>query len=296
MDKAFEPMISFYITHTCGLACPNCASYNNYRVKGHLSWEKAKAKTYKWAEILDIGQITIIGGEPITHPDIDSWVFGISDAYKSCKDIRILTGLTGDKLIRFKTQILKWLEHRVIVQISCHDKNWWEDSIRAAETILEGLVYTADHVIDQGSFPFKRIDYKDKEGKMLFCIMEQFEFFAMTQRKIENGKIIMHNNDPQAAHKACHCKDCHYIVDGDLYKCVLTGCSSMWLEQLPIDERAKPLLEQATTMGLDPFVDGYKFSINDPIPQCSLCPVEGMDKLIPIWPVPAKKPLFPNEQ
>jgi PAS domain S-box-containing protein len=136
---------------------------------------------------------------------------------------------------------------------------------------------------------------KDKNGNVIFCILEQFEFMPMSTKKIENGLIVMHENDPLAAHTACHCKTCHYVVDGNMYKCVLTGCASMWLEQLPIDERARSLLEAATKTGLDPFVDGYKKSINDPIKQCSLCPVEGMDKLIPIWPVPSKKPLFPNE-
>jgi hypothetical protein len=290
--KAYEPLISFYITHTCGLACPNCASYNNFRVKGHLEWEKAKSKVYKWGEILDIGQISIIGGEPITHPDIDSWVLGISDAFKDCKDKRIFTGLTGDKLIRFKDKILNWMLHDVIVQISCHDKNWWEDSKRAAEEILLGIDYIVEEVIDGGNFPLKRIDYKTQDHKMLFCILEQYEFFPMSTKKIENGTIVMHNNDNIKAHTACHCKDCHYIVDGDMYKCVLTGCASMWLEQLPVEARVKALLEEASTSGLDPFVDGYKSSINDPVPQCSLCPVEGMEKLIPIWPVPAKKPVL----
>lgn len=295
MAKAYEELISFYITHTCSLACPMCASYNNFRVKGHLSWETAKAKTYKWGELLDIGQITIIGGEPITHPDIDSWVYGVRDAFKDCHDIRILTGLTGDKLTRFKEQILNWLEQRVIIQISCHDKNWWEDAKRAADEILKDIEHTVETVIDGGDFPFQRIDYRDEKGRMIFCILEQFEFFPMSTKKFENGKIVMHDNDPVEAHTACHCKDCHYIVDGDMYKCVLTGCASMWLEQLPLEERVHKLLSDATTTGLDPFVDGYKASINDPVPQCSLCPVQGMDKLIPIWPVPDKKPKFPNE-
>lgn len=295
MSKAYEPLISFYITHTCGLACPNCASYNNFKVKGHLEWKKAKDKIYKWAEILDIGQISIIGGEPITHPGIDEWVVGISDAFKDCSDKRIFTGITGNKLLRFKDKILNWLSHGVIVQISCHDKNWWEDSKTSAEAILSDFNYTVEEVIDGGSFPLKRIDYKDTTGKMLFSILEQWEFFPMTNKKIENGNIVMHNNDYIKSHDACKCKDCHYIVDGDMYKCVLTGCAGMWLEQLPIEERAKILLKDAAKSGLDPFVDGYNGSINDPIAQCSLCPTEGMEKLIPIWPVPIKKPKFPNE-
>lgn len=295
MKKAYEELVSFYITHTCAMACPMCASYNNFKVKGHLSWEKAREKTYKWGELLDIGQITIIGGEPITHPNINDWVYGIRDAFKDCRDVRILTGLHGEKLIRFKSQILDWLENQVIIQISCHDKTWWNSAMQAAESILEGYEYTVEHVIDGGDFPFNRIDYKDNAGNVIFCILEQFEFMPMSTKTIENGLIVMHENDPIQAHTACHCKTCHYIVDGDMYKCVLTGCASMWLEQLPIDEKAKQLLEAATKTGLDPFVDGYKKTINDPIKQCSLCPVEGMDKLIPIWPIPNKKPLFPNE-
>jgi hypothetical protein len=292
MNRTHVDLISFYITNVCGLACPGCASYNNYVLKGHYNWDDARDRTHKWGELIDVGQITIIGGEPLLHPDINNWVLGVRNAFTHVSDLRILTGLTGSKLTRFKKEILTWLEHRVIIQISVHDARWWDDAKNAARDILKDIDFTEIEVIDGGNFPFKRIDYKSADGPMLLCILEQWEFFPIAQKEIKDGIIHFHNNDPEEAHKACNCKDCHYIIDGIMYKCVLTGISKMLIDQVPLDQRSIEVLKEST--GLDPFVDGYKLTIQNSVAQCSLCPTKGMDKLIPIWPVPIKKPRFDN--
>jgi hypothetical protein len=289
MNKTYTEFISFYITNVCGLSCDNCASYNNYVLKGHYDWETAKDKVFEWGKLLDVRQITIIGGEPFLHPDIDNWVLGIRSAFPDTKDIRILTGLKGHALLKYKSKILKWLEIGVIVQMSVHDYNWWTESAENAREILKNLEYRESPGINGGT-PLKTIDYFNPNGQLLYSILEQWEFFPNSTKEIKDGVIYLHNNDPEKSYKACLCYDCHYIVDGLLYKCVMTGIAKMLADQVPLDTRSKELLSQVK--GLDPFVDVFE-EFTTAIPQCSLCN-DKLNAVIPIWPLSIKKPKLPH--
>jgi organic radical activating enzyme len=270
-----------------------CASYNNFVIKEHSDWNLAKDRVYKWAEKVDIGQITIIGGEPFLHPDIDTWVMGVRDAFKDCRDFRILTGLTGDQLLRHKDLILKWAKHDIIVQISVHDKRWWDESIDVAKQIFADYKYQERVGQDNNIHPIQqRYDLETVYGRKLFSVLEQWNFFEWSLKEIKDGIMYMHQNDPAEAHAACKCYDCHYIVDGIMYQCVLTGISNMLVKQLPLDDHSKDLLSK--TKGLDPFVDDF-IPMLSPCPQCSLCSVNTHD-FIPIWPVSVKKPRLPNDK
>jgi hypothetical protein len=185
---------------------------------------------------------------------------------------------------------LKWLDHDVIIQVSVHDKNWWDAAIRAGREIVKDIGHVELEEVDGGNFPLKRSDFRSHHGKMLFCALEQWEFFAHSLKETVDGVMYFHNNDPEAAHDACHCKDCHYIVDGIMYKCVMTGIAKMLVEQAPLDERSVEVLKQ--TQGIDPLTDEYR-SLTNAVPQCSLCSTN-TEKLIPIWPVGIKKPRMYN--
>lgn len=285
MNKKVVDTLSIYVTHNCGLSCNLCASYNNYTVKGHYDWNTAKQRLDKWGELLEIRQITIIGGEPFLHPDIDTWVKGTVNSFKDCKDIRVFTGLTGDKLLKYQTIIKEWFNMGVVTQISVHDPKDWELSIETAEKILGDIEYKKVTGVDNCSFVFKKVEYFIKD-KLVFTVYEQWDFFPHSQKEVKDGKIYMHDNDPELAHSKCHAKSCHYIVDGYLYKCVLTGISKMILEQLPVGDREQSLLSQVEP--IDPFVTN-DFDFSSAIPQCSLCSIQ-TEKLIPIYPLSTKKP------
>jgi hypothetical protein len=291
MSMAHTDFISFYITNVCGLSCVGCASFNNYAVKHHHKWEVARKKTYKWATLLSPRQISIIGGEPLLNPEIDDWVLGIRDAFSHVDDIRVFTGLTSKSLLRYQDSIKLWLEHNVIVQISVHDPSWWETSIETGKEIFKGYDFEIERKIDEGSFPLKAVNFKTPDGKIIFSMLEQWEFFHSAVQEVKDGVMYFHKNNPDEAHKACHCKDCHYVVDGDMYKCVITGTSKMILDQLPIDDHTRSILSQ--TRGLDPFVDGWDSDIKQVAPQCTLCSTK-TQVLIPAFPIPIKKEKIPK--
>ena len=287
MAKRFIDCIAVYITNVCGMACDGCVTFNNYILKGHYDWETSKEKIYRWGELLEVRQITIIGGEPFLHPNLDDWVLGIRTAFSSCKDIRVVTGLTGDRLEKYRPNILKYIDNNVSVQISVHDPSWWEISIDTAHNILKDRIYKEIHTTDNGSFPLRVVDFKNDSDNLMFTMMELWSFFPSAQKEIKDGIIYLHDNDPVLAHEVCYCRSSQYIFEGDLYKCALTSVSSVLTSQLPLDQKSIELLSRAK--GINPFDIRIDLDFSQPIPQCSLCSIN-MEKLIPIYPLPNKKP------
>ena len=269
------------------MACEGCVSFNNYVLKGHYTWEQSKEKINRWGELINVRQITIIGGEPFLHPKLHEWVSGVRKAFPECNDIRVVTGLTGHQLLQRKTEILKCIENNVSVQISVHDPTWWQQSIDTAKEILDGVVYTELTTINGGSFPLKEVQYLNANEQLIFSMMELWSFFPNAQKEIKDGVIYLHNNDPVDAHKKCSCRTSQYLVDGDMYKCALTAVADVISTQLPLDQRSKDLLLEVK--GLNPLTDSIDVEFSEPIPQCSLCSVN-MENLIPIYPISVKKP------
>lgn len=287
MAKQFIDCIAVYITNVCGMACEGCVSFNNYVLKGHYNWEQSEEKINRWGELIDVRQITIIGGEPFLHPKLDEWVVGVRRAFPNCNDIRVVTGLTGQQLLQRKTEVLACIKNNVSVQISVHDPSWWQQSIDTARKLLEGLVHTESTTINGGSFPLKEVQYLNDNKQLMFSMMELWSFFPNAQKEIKDGVIYLHNNDPDEAHKKCYCRSSQYLVDGDMYKCALTSVANVISKQLPLDRRSKDLLLEVK--GLDPLTDIIDVEFSTPVPQCSLCAVN-METLIPIYPIPIKKP------
>lgn len=88
----------FYITNVCNLNCPNCNRFNNFAFSGHSRWNDYVHHYEKWAKILKINDIGIIGGEPMLNPDFMSWLHGIRELWPDSK-IKIITN--GTQLYKF---------------------------------------------------------------------------------------------------------------------------------------------------------------------------------------------------
>jgi len=90
---------SLYVTDRCNLDCSYCTEYDNSR--SHPSIDDLK----KWArKIRELGtmRIALVGGEPLTHPDIVELV-------RYCRELGFATSLTtnGFLLTREKVQALE---------------------------------------------------------------------------------------------------------------------------------------------------------------------------------------------
>jgi len=252
--------LQFYIGNVCNLACPNCASYNNFAFKNQFSWHNNKLAAEQWSTILDPYEIGIIGGEPFTNPDLDNWVKGLLELFQPI-DFRITTN--GTYLRRDIDKVLEYTKLGVNIEISSHsDKHY-----------LEHNNFISQHY----PYPVQEDDcvtYTNGD-KGFIEIRNATEFFNISLKNIDNGVFYMHDSNPITAHSSCPVSDCHYIVEGNLYQCVVTATGPLFAEQFNVDTKSKDLLSRVKS--ISPFdsqdkIDNFLNNIETPCEQCALCP------------------------
>lgn len=109
--------VEFHITNVCDISCNNCNKFNNFNLKGSFKWNDVKDSYFKWANILTIDEIAIVGGEPLTNPDIVNWMYGIREFWPNAK-ISIATN--GNRLSKSHNVIKAMIEHNIRLRLSIH--------------------------------------------------------------------------------------------------------------------------------------------------------------------------------
>ena len=106
-------------------------------------------------------------------------------------------------------------------------------------------------------------------------VRDATNFFNICVKGIEDKTFIMNNSNPKDAHDVCPVKDCHYIVEGKLYQCVVTATTPMFAQQFKVDEHSKQIINQTKSVlptdsnsAINMFLD----KIDKPCIQCTLCP------------------------
>lgn len=271
--------LQFYISNTCNLACPNCVSFNNLAFKGHFKFDKNNVQA--WANIIDAHEVAIIGGEPFSNPWLKDWVEGLQ--IFTCEDFRISTN--GTYIKQYEQQVLDWISQGVNVDISCHSPQVYNELWDWVHLHFKNLIQT-EHEPE-----YNHVTHRFSNGQGWVQLRNAYHFVPNAVKEIKDGIIYMHNNDPETAHSSCGWSDCHYIVDGRLYKCCVTAAGPQLLKQFQLDEQSKILLEQ--TQSVSPFdpintVDKFISNIENYCNQCALCPVNPTNNLF-TFDLPVKK-------
>jgi hypothetical protein len=296
MVKHKLQFLSFYITNVCPRTCNNCSTFNNLAFKKHLDWNANKESAAKWVEFLDVEEFSIMGGEPLLHPQIEEWALGLKEIWKDHTNFRLVTGVRPDTLIQKKDLIKTLLKAGIILEVSAHDPADKDGIVDALQNVIlkeyfEELKITSQAWTINNDWPQEQLFFM-LNSQMLAIINSSWIFAKAAIDRIENGTIYMHHSDKDVAHSNCAWRDCHYLVEGRLYKCLLTGVGNQLKEQFTLDERSKRLLDQSTS--ISPFddievIDNFLNTIGDAIDQCSLCPANHTDNLIKIYPADTRK-------
>lgn len=258
--KTKVKFLQFYIGNSCNLACPNCASFNNYNFKGQFSWENNQDNAKLWSEILDPLEVAIIGGEPFTNPNLDNWVYGLLE-YFSPKDFRITTN--GTFLERHLDKVIAYIEAGVNIEVSSHSDVHYELHNR-----FIGKHFPEKEVLEDA------IVYRNG-NKGFIEIRNATQFFNISVKEVKDGIFYMHNSNASVAHKNCPVSNCHYVVEGNLYQCVVTATTPMLAKQFKIDPVS--LEKIGKIQSVSPYdskdnIQDFLNKINKPCDQCSLCP------------------------
>lgn len=242
-------VVEFYITNVCNLSCTNCNRFNNYKFKGHYSWQDSEYALTEWSKRIELEHLTIIGGEPTLNPDLEYWCYGLRKLWPNA-EIRIATN--GQYLSPSIAPDRLWEIYQVGYGVTSHN----DETHRIAEEVHEGRA----------------------------VVVKNYMFRESAVVQTETG-LTVHNSNPQDAFDKCDMKYCHHMINGKLYKCgvvaVLPEFEKQHSLQLTEHQRHlltsyKPLSHDCTDKELEDFLS----TVNSPIPQCALCPASAEYKLI----------------
>ena len=132
--------VGIYITNVCNLNCDNCRYLNNFAFKGHQRWAEFESIYTEWSKKINfVGEIYLLGGEPMSNPDFLIWVHNIARLWPNTS-IKINTN--GTMLDRWPTLYNELLPYngRVWLAISGHNLNIQEQQLMLARQFLKGTV------------------------------------------------------------------------------------------------------------------------------------------------------------
>lgn len=267
----------FYITNVCNLNCTNCNRFNNYAFSGHQNWQQYRALYQQWAEILDIGRIAILGGEPMLHPDFMSWLTGVADLWPEV-EIKIITN--GTQMHRWPElyKVIQKYHGRIWIEINVHRADEYNDMVHWVQTNFlrdnqrpwnDYLWHQNYEKVRDPSWPdcnspdefdllpdwirsecaqhglvktLASPDWHDiiDSNLVRVAVCQTWKFYPSAV-KFDGEKLTLHNSDPDRAMAACMFKPCHHFIRGALYKCGPVALFPDFLTQFPVsvtdDER-----------------------------------------------------------
>jgi hypothetical protein len=119
--------------------------------------------------------------------------------------------------------------------------------------------------------------WQDSNGVKLQVTMTDTFFTSAIQH--HNGRLSLHNSDPQQAVNICISKFCHHFAHGQLYKCGVTGLLPDFTRQFDVDVTPEdqalidayiPADASWSDADLKTFLQGLKKG--KAVEQCKFCP------------------------
>jgi organic radical activating enzyme len=271
--------VEFYITNVCNLNCDQCNRFNDYKFAGWQRWGEYEDIHQRWAKLVDIKHLVILGGEPLLNPSINEWITGLSNIWR--RPIQILTnGTRLNHTPGLYETLLAWdpdptrLKHWI--GVSVHNMADMDFYVQEARKFLRGNIQTST---DKANIYGADLALVDENGvRVHFWIQDNFYNAAIT--KNENGELTLFNNNPEESHKHCgfvQWKNYHFIR-GELSKCGPAPLFAEFDRQHPlaispadrelINAHRPYTIDQVEQQGTD-----ILKKIDDVLPQCKFCPV-----------------------
>lgn len=238
--------IEVYVINECNLTCTNCNRYNNYDFRGMFDWRDSENALLAWGQRITADIITIIGGEPLLHPELAQWVQLIRRAWSTESIMIQSNGLVRrDDLDAIRTST-----HSVGIVASLHQPGM-EKTMRKYQTIRRN-----EEIIDNTNFTACAI--RDK-----------------------GNHFVVHDSPIDQAFAACTMSRSHTLLDGLLYKCPMVAILPRFMTQydVKLSDQQTSLLESYQALShtcSDQDLQDFLLDENKPIPQCNLCPSDGV--------------------
>lgn len=269
----------FYITNVCNLACEGCNRFNNFKINGWQPWHDWEPTYTTWAQQLNIGNIAILGGEPLLNPDIYLWTQNLSRLWPRSTVMIVTNGTQLDKHKQLYDLMTK--NHRIVLEVSLHNKMHKK---KILEKVKNFLVGPYEYEVDSTKYR-ESVTIKDSNN-IKIKILYDWWFHQGAIKKIDvPGKFALYDSNPVKAHDICHSKTCHHFENGRLYKCGQSSLFRTFDKQigLELSDEDRSIMESVRSIGIEDDLDVKKQFIgglNEPIPQCKFCPEQYEGKMI----------------
>ena len=286
--KAYTlPELSFYITDSCSLTCEGCVTYNELALKDGVLAVAGPAveRMDQWARLIDIDHIYVIGGEPLSHPELDTWLDYIQKTWPKASRYTIVTN--GELLPSMTDRAMGWMEAGWDFEISSHSPEayaaiqlWWEDiALQLEHKPLRNVKVEQDEETQY---------FMDHTGKPLVQIGQRWLFYPRRYTTHDDHIKWGALTDSRSTHAMCPGNDCTHLVNGIMYRCPVQATIPRLTAQYRV-EGTEGLAQQ--DLGFDPLLGGnlsaWIRDLKQPTKQCSLC--DWSAKKVPLQDPYAKK-------
>jgi uncharacterized Fe-S cluster-containing radical SAM superfamily protein len=260
------PIVEFYITNVCNLACEHCNRFNNYRFRGWQAWQDHAAEYEQWSQLVDFEHISILGGEPLLNPTVLEWCEGIRRLWPKATIHLVSNGYHMNRVAGLRDVLGR---NRILLYVGVHNTeshDWITDQVQ------------------QFLGPACRKETRDANvtvwrGRASVWVESQVDFVTSSIRRDSAGDLCLYDSDPQQAHDACGFvrSGTHHFIRGRLYKCGPVALMPEFDSQheLKITDQDRALLNSYRPFSAQDFADHSEQvlrAIKQPLPQCKFCP------------------------
>jgi|688.fasta_scaffold229977_2 organic radical activating enzyme len=272
-QKIRLPLVEFYITNVCNLACEGCNRFNNYRFRGFQTWEEYKPIYTAWAEQVQIPQISILGGEPLLNPDFMSWFSGIRELWPYAK-LSTVTNAYRLNRVPGLYDFLKQHQKNTTLHVGIHNK---KNKKFVMDQIKNFLTSPIEFEFNNDDPYYEFMWVRDSNGVVIKVEYNWWFHQGSIIQDLETKRFSLHNSDVEKAHANCSMKTCHTFIHGKLYKCGVVGLLPEFAEQYPFDlsDQDRQLMQGYSALTVNADIESKKEFFKDlpnAISQCKFCP------------------------
>lgn len=178
--------LEFWATRHCNLNCRGCSSCSPLSAPWFLEPEQIKEDLLRLRKLnIEIYNITILGGEPLLHPDLIKIIKYVKGVYPAARIGLITNGLL---LLQMNEQF--WTtcsRYNVKFNVTC----------------------------------FPVMDKVTQKAIAEKCIKEKLEFHLTIKKKFNKILTQNHDNDIKEILKMCGCNKAYNLKDGKLSRCTV---------------------------------------------------------------------------
>ena len=266
------PELSVYITDSCALSCTGCISFNNYALGGHLALtDTVRERVATWARLVTVDRLYIIGGEPLSHPNLAEWQQLVEQSWP---DSRWTIVTNGRGLESRSAEVQTWIEQGWDLEVSSHSREDYTTTLAWWQNLAGDFIEPSQHQVLKDHMGETHY-WMDSQGGAVMQIGLRDQFYAPTHQVADGIITWPQLTSARSSHRRCPAKNCTHLVDGKMYSCPVQATVPRLAERYTVEGPAGELAEQ--DLGYDPLarnrrtLSTWMTLLSQPKSQCSLC-------------------------